>query len=263
MYDYGARNYDPALGRWMNIDPLAEHSPSKTSYHYCSNNPINRIDPTGMCDDPNCPHGALRRGWDSLGRGLGLWGYSDSNKQSNVQAGPIQEVDPQSPEEQEKYAQDIRNLNDKFGGFILGLAELLTFSAGGEATEVGEATTVAKETLTEANQFSKIGSTGKVGEDALKLLGGESQVYIKTSEGGRYVDQLVGGVANESKVGYTSLTKSVKTQIAKDAEIVKNGTGGVESSVWHFFQSPVTGKGGATQPLLKELEKNGIKAVNH
>jgi len=51
VYDYGARNYDPALGRWMNIDPLAEINPSFTTYHYCSNNPTNRTDPTGMLDD--------------------------------------------------------------------------------------------------------------------------------------------------------------------------------------------------------------------
>jgi len=46
-----------------------------------------------------------------------------------------------------------------------------------------------------------IGATGKVGETALKQLGGESQVYFKTSLGGRYVDQLVDKVAHESKVG--------------------------------------------------------------
>lgn len=50
MYDYGARNYDAALGRWMNMDPLAEMYPSKTPYHFVSNNPINRVDPKGLTD---------------------------------------------------------------------------------------------------------------------------------------------------------------------------------------------------------------------
>lgn len=50
-YDYGARNYDPALGRWMNYDPLAEANPNWTPYRYAFNNPLKYTDPTGMLED--------------------------------------------------------------------------------------------------------------------------------------------------------------------------------------------------------------------
>ncbi len=47
LYDYLARLYDPAVGRFTTMDPLAEKYYSTSPYAYCGNNPVSRIDPDG------------------------------------------------------------------------------------------------------------------------------------------------------------------------------------------------------------------------
>ncbi|MDP3558338.1 MAG: RHS repeat-associated core domain-containing protein [Bacteroidota bacterium] len=46
-YDYGARQYDPRLGRWWSIDPLAIKYADLTPYHFCDNSPIRIKDDDG------------------------------------------------------------------------------------------------------------------------------------------------------------------------------------------------------------------------
>ena len=53
-YDFGARNYDAALGRWMNINPYAEYMYSYSPFNYALNNPIYFTDPDGLCPNGDC-----------------------------------------------------------------------------------------------------------------------------------------------------------------------------------------------------------------
>ncbi len=48
LYYFNARYYDSSLGRFTSVDPVRDNLP----YAYVSNDPINRVDPTGMEDVP-------------------------------------------------------------------------------------------------------------------------------------------------------------------------------------------------------------------
>lgn len=46
--DYRARYYEPATGRFLSEDPLG--SGASSQYRYVSNNPVNRVAPSGLLD---------------------------------------------------------------------------------------------------------------------------------------------------------------------------------------------------------------------
>jgi RHS repeat-associated protein len=47
-YDYGFRFYDPAIGRFPSLDPLADEFENLSPYNYASNNPVTCIDLWGL-----------------------------------------------------------------------------------------------------------------------------------------------------------------------------------------------------------------------
>lgn len=50
-YDYGARFYDPVVGRFHTLDPLSESFNNQSPFVYADNNPVNLIDFMGMNAD--------------------------------------------------------------------------------------------------------------------------------------------------------------------------------------------------------------------
>ena len=50
LYYYGARYYESRVSLWMSTDPMEKNMPYSSTYTYCHNNPINRIDENGLAD---------------------------------------------------------------------------------------------------------------------------------------------------------------------------------------------------------------------
>lgn len=91
-----------------------------------------------------------------------------------------------------------------------------------------------------------------------------SKVTVSTpNDRQRQLDALdADGLMHEVKLGYTSKSKDIESQIVKDVELMKQSTQ-VKGVVWHFFRKEKDGKIGPSKPLRTYLEKQGIIVVIH
>jgi RHS repeat-associated protein len=77
LYYYGARYYDPEIGRFITKDPLAGEKinpQSLNSYTYCLNNPVKLIDPEGLFYKMCLENGSCLWIWE----GTGHWSAKDA-----------------------------------------------------------------------------------------------------------------------------------------------------------------------------------------
>ncbi len=61
-YDFHARQMDPVLGRFWGVDPMSSERVSFSPFNYVQNNPMSRVDPTGMLDNNRLNNERLENG---------------------------------------------------------------------------------------------------------------------------------------------------------------------------------------------------------
>ena len=211
--DFGARIYDPRLGKWLSVDPLQAKYPFLSPYNFVANNPINSIDPDGRSIKPVNKDAELllKATFDSFGGENFAAALNITSRNGNVRSNLITAdgamMNPR------KFKKTLRDNHIRLRGDDLKDAyNLYKTLQSGEKTELA---VFSKEV--ESN-------TRKEGSSGTKLVEGESKSnnanFNEFSEKFDKKNSVIDEVTNGKKYG----TLEYKAQNANDPDISNKGT---------------------------------------